>query len=339
MNDLSPPSTPADFESADANGKPSISRPAPARDEPTARSPFAGCAILIVAMLVMVFLLWFSVRSLFKQYAEIEKFTSDKPAAVELVQLDDRESELNSLAERIESFRQALADFRGDDAEQAKLQAEGKSSADSGAVPAPVREPAELRLDADDLNLAIAAYPAFEDLRGTFYVREIVDGVVIAEISYFLNGKPRLAGKGESGFIASDPRYLIARMIAVPYLANGEVPLRIKDIQVEGAKVPREFIELMSPYTITGRYAADPLDPIGMAMSRLNEVRIEGGELVLRAVPGEKPKEEFTDSEVDSGLGNIAKFFGIAAVLFILLATTVIIIGLRAKRREESTQA
>ena len=39
--------------------------------EPGARSPFAGCAILIAALLVMVFLIGFSVLTLFRQFNEI----------------------------------------------------------------------------------------------------------------------------------------------------------------------------------------------------------------------------------------------------------------------------
>ncbi|MCU0777056.1 MAG: hypothetical protein MUF86_05235 [Akkermansiaceae bacterium] len=71
--------------------------------EATARSPFAGCAILIAALLVMVFLVVFSVFTLFRQFAEIEKFTSDKPRMLEVSKLEDQEAALNRLAEKLES--------------------------------------------------------------------------------------------------------------------------------------------------------------------------------------------------------------------------------------------
>ena len=88
-----------------------MNQPTAVKDD-SARSPFAGCAILIAALAVMVFLIGFSVLTLFRQFNEIAKFTDDKPVAIEISSLENKEPELNDLAERIEAFRQQLA---GDD--------------------------------------------------------------------------------------------------------------------------------------------------------------------------------------------------------------------------------
>jgi len=72
------------------------------------RSPFAGCAILTVALLVMVFLIVFSVVVLFRQFGEIEKFTAEEPERLQVVGLEDREEYLNALAEKVEGFRLAV---------------------------------------------------------------------------------------------------------------------------------------------------------------------------------------------------------------------------------------
>ena len=74
----------------------------------SARSPFAGCAILIAALLVMVFLIVFSTVTLFRQFNEIAKFTGEKPVLIEVSSLDNQEPALNRLAERLEAFRQQL---------------------------------------------------------------------------------------------------------------------------------------------------------------------------------------------------------------------------------------
>jgi hypothetical protein len=267
----------------------------------SARSPFAGCAILICALLVMVFLVVFSVFSLFRQFNEIAKFTSDRALPLEVSPLENQEAALNSLAERIENFRQQLTG----DAE------------------------ASLALAPDDLNLAIAAYPAFKDLRGTFRVLSAADGVLRIAISFPLNGKPRLARDGEPGLVATDARHLNGTLIARPELLKRELVLKLDDLLVPGATVPREFIEQMSPYRITERYLNDPV--LGPAMARLTGVAVADGRLVLRRLPGETPADAISDEQVDQAGGRLFTVLGIASVAFLLLAGTVVLIGLRAR--------
>ena len=267
----------------------------------SARSPFAGCAILIVALLVMVFLVVFSVFTLFRQFNEIARFTGGKPVPVEVSQVEDRETELNRLAEKIELFRQQLA----------------------GAGEA------RLALAPDELNLAIAAYEPFKDLRGTFRVVSADEGRLRVAISFPLNGKPRFTREGESGMITSDMRYLNGTLVASPGLLKREVVLRIDDIEVPGATVPREFVEQMSPYRIAERYLADP--QIGPAMAGLTRVAVENGALVLSKVPGEVPQDVIGRDQVNAASGRLFLFMGLAASVFLLFAGTVVFIGLRAK--------
>ena len=84
-----------------------MNRPMAEKDS-SARSPFAGCAILIAALLVMVFLIGFSVLTLFRQFNEIAKFTAEKPVPIAIAPMEDQEAKLNDLARRIEEFRQQL---------------------------------------------------------------------------------------------------------------------------------------------------------------------------------------------------------------------------------------
>lgn len=267
----------------------------------SARSPFAGCAILIIALLVMVFLIVFSVFTLFRQFNEIARFTGTAPVPVEVSALEDREAALNSLAEKIEVFRQQLA---------------GTSEA-------------TLSLDPEEMNLAIAAYEPFKDLRGTFRVLTATDGALRIAISFPLNGKPRLTRDGEAGWVTSDPRYLNATMIAKPGLLQREVVLQLDDLLVPGASVPREFIGQMSPYRITERYRTDP--QLGPAMAKLTRVAVTDGKLVLARVPGETPADMITDEKVDSASGRLFLFLGIAACLFLIFAGTIVFVGLRTK--------
>ncbi|MEO5915621.1 MAG: hypothetical protein ABIS50_15410 [Luteolibacter sp.] len=270
----------------------------------SARSPFAGCAILIAAMVVMTFLIGFSVLTLFRQFNEIAKFTGEKPVTIEVTPLENKEPELNNLAERVETFRQGLA---GDYI-------------------------STLSLSADDVNLAIASYDAFKELRGTFRVTGIEGDQLRIAISFPLNGRPRLTKEGEKGWIASDSRYLNATMIASPRFYKDEVLLAIDRIEVPGVTVPQEFIDQMSPYRITERYLTDK--EIGPAMKKFTRLEISDGKIVITRNPKETPVDSITDKEVDAGATRLFTTIGIAACAFLGFAGIIVLLGVRAKARK-----
>ena len=267
----------------------------------SARSPFAGCVILIAALLVMVFLIVFSTVTLFRQFNEIAKFTAAKPVPVEVAVLDNQEPALNGLAERLESFRQQLTRD----------------------------EPAVLALTPADMNLVIAAYEPFRDFRGTLRVAAVEGDTLRLAIAFPLNGKPRLARKDERGWITSDPRYLNGTLVARPVLSNREVVLQIDSLQVAGAQVPQEFIDQMSPYRISERYLTDPV--LGPAMARLTRLGLAEGKLVLTRVPGETPSDVIGNAQVDSASHRFFRVLGLVACAFLSFAGLIVWLSLRRK--------
>lgn len=268
--------------------------------EASARSPFAGCAILIIALAVMLFLVVFSIFALFRQFDEISKFTSEKPAPLEISAVAGEEQAVKELRGRVDAFHQSLL----------------------------AGQPASLDLTADDINLAIATFEPLKDLRGTFRVREIGEETLRIAISFKLNGKPRLGREGESG-ITADPRYLNGVLVARPALSQREVILQVDSIEVPGSSVPKEFIEHMSPYRITERYLTD--STLGPAMAKLTRVRLSGNKLILAMVPGEVPKDVISNAQVNSASSRLFMVLGTAACLFLLAVGAILIIGLRAK--------
>jgi len=268
----------------------------------TARSPFAGCAIFICVVLMMIFLIVVSIVTFFRQYKEIAKFTDEKPVPVAVTPIEGREGDLNNLAERLEVFRQELADDKD----------------------------TTLSLSADDLNTAVAVYEPLKDFRGTFRIEEIRENDLRIAMSFPLNGMPRLAKEGESGGVTTDPRYLNGTIIARPELFEGEVVLQISDIQVPGKTVVKEFTERMSPYRITERYKTDPV--LGPTMKKLTGVEISGGNIVLRRKAGEVISTTITDKQVDAASGRLMKFLGIGATLFLLFVGVMLFLSLRKKR-------
>lgn len=279
-----------------------MSTPNPVGDE-SSRSPLAGCLILVTAVLVLVFLIVFSTLVLFRQHAEIAKFTFAEPVAIEIASLPGNEEPLGLLAHELRRFQLALDRH----------------------------ETAELRLDADEINLAIAAYDEFADLRGTFRVTDIGADAMRLAISFPLNGRPRLARGDEPGWIASDRMYLNGTMIARPALTNGELVLEVIALEVEGRVVPEEFIGRLSPYRICERYRDHAF--IGPAMKRLTRVGLADGRLVLAGIPGESPADTIGRDQVDRAASRFFSVFAIAASVFLVLAGSFVFIGLRARSR------
>jgi hypothetical protein len=269
------------------------------------KSPYAGCAILIAALLVMVFLIGFSISVLFRQSNEIAKFTVEKPAVVASEPIVDREAELNRLAEKLETFRLAVG---GEDS-------------------------ASLELTAEEINLAVAAYKPFKDLRGMLRVSEISPKAIRLEISFQLNGKPRLSKPGEGGWVASDPRYLNGIMVAEPGLLNREVVLQVRDIEVPERKVAEEFIAQMSPYRIAERYVGS--EGMGGVMAELTAVELGEGTVRFIKEAGELPKDTVTNDEVDVASRRLFTFLGVAACIFLFFVAIVVFIGLRLKKADD----
>ncbi len=269
------------------------------------KSPFAGCAILIAALAVMAFLVGFSIFSLYRQFGEIAKFTGEEPQGITIVSLENREVELNQLAEKLEGFRLAVRDG----------------------------ESAVLEMSAVEMNLAIAAYEPFKDLRGTLQVLEISPESMRLAISFQLNGKPRMAKEGEAGMMASDPRFLNGIMVATPGLLQKEVVLQLSDIEVPDAEVPKEFVQQMSPYRIAERYLGT--EGIGKTMAGLTSVSLGEGVVRFEKEEGMIPSDTITNEQVDDGSMKVFKFFGIAACIFLIFVGIVLFVGLRLKKTRQ----
>lgn len=266
-----------------------------------ARSPFAGCAMLVAALLVMVLLIVFSITTLFRQFNEIAKFTQEKPAFVEVSSLENQEVALNRLAERLELFRQQLAG----------------------------NEHAVLALTPEEMNLAIAAYEPFRDLRGTLRVAAVEGDTLRLAISFPLNGKPRLARKGERGWIASDLRYLNGMLVARPALLKHEVVLELDTMEATSLPVPRDFVNQMSPYRITERYLSDAV--LGPAMAKLSQIDISAGKCVFTSVPSGTTPEVISKNQVASAGKRLFLILGIVAGVLLAIGGSVVFRRRRAK--------
>lgn len=112
-------------------------------------------------------------------------------------------------------------------------------------------------------------------------------------------------------------------------MSQREVVLRIQDLAVPGAEVPREFIEQMSPYRITERYLTDPV--LGPAMAKLTRVEVRDGAVWFTRVPGQEVKGSIDDKTVDASRNRLFTVLGVAASLFLMVAGIIVFVGLRAR--------
>jgi hypothetical protein len=260
--------------------------------------------ILVAGVVVLLFLASFSVWSLFRQYAEIAKFTSGQPVPVPMAAMEGREAEVNALAAKLEAFRQSLTDHQDD---------------------------TRLVLTPDEINLAIAAYEPLKPLRHTFHVTAVEGDALKVAISFRLNGKPRLARRDEPGITAADPRFLNATLTARPKVVSRELVLDILAIEVPGASVPAEFIGHFSPYRVADSYREHPV--IGPVMAKLTSATIADGAVALNRLAAETPGGEISRDDVNHARDRFFAFVGIGASIFLAFVGLIVFIGLRAKAR------
>jgi len=282
-------------------------QPPPVSD--SARSPLSGCAILIAAVLMLVFLIGFSIWLPFRQADEIEKFTQEQPAPVPSPKIEDFEAETTSLVERLETFRSTLSD--------------------------PAAE-AIIELDAQDLNLAISQFEPLEELRGTFHVDAIQNDKLEISICYQLNGRPRLAKEGEDGPVTADPRYLVGKLEAHPMLTKRELVISVDSLEVPGSEVPEGFMGHFSTLRIFE--ASKEHEVIGPVMAQLTGASLKGDKLVLSRIPGAPIPDVVTDEQFQKSGGKIAMFLGAAVLIFLIFAGIVLFLGYRTQLRKIQEQ-
>lgn len=261
----------------------------------TGSTPFAGCLIMVVAMLVLLFLIGFAGWSVFRLDKEIAKFTTETPRAVAVAPTEGAEAQLNSLKAKLEEFNHQLATGAGD---------------------------ARLALSRDELNLAIAAFEPLKELRGTFHVEELGAGTMRVAICFKLNAKP----------LQDSFRYLNGTMLVRPELTEGEILLRVESLDA-GAPVPPEFLEHFSPYRISQRYMEDPV--LGPAMKSLTGIEVTDGQVILRRLQSENPPAPITPAQAEAGKSRFMKLFGFIATMFLVCVAIVLWIGLRAAKRKQ----
>ncbi|MDP0492444.1 MAG: hypothetical protein Q7Q71_15465 [Verrucomicrobiota bacterium JB023] len=248
------------------------------RPRTQSHSPFAGCSIIIVAIVMMVFLVGFTIWSLFKVDAAITEFTQDEAVQTIVPDPAQYEKEFNDLSRRLEGFASNLS----------------------------LGKKAELELTPLDLNLAIASYDRFKALRHTFSVAEIKEDEVAITIAYQLGSRPLGEGK---------PRYLNGTMYGVPRLDTGHILLDLSRIDSLKGEVPEQFVAQLSDHQITAPYLEDKT--IGPYLKQLTRLELTPGALIVEADPATAPPTSSRPAPTkDEAIFKFTSIFLVALVVF-----------------------
>jgi hypothetical protein len=241
----------------------------PSPENAPARSPFAGCLIMLILASVAIFLISVSAYSLIQQNKEIDKFTAANPMPLTLPVIEGKEAELNDLHARLQRFR-------------------------DGLISRP-EETTSIELTVSDLNYALATMTPLQDYKPYFSVKEIRDGAVIADHTRPMNGMP---GSGEK-------RYLNAEVALKPVLAEKMLVFQVAELTVPGKTVPREFIAQIPPYRLGLDMQKDSV--LGPVLEKLTAMEAKTGKLILRRMPGEVSQATVSDQQVDSAFTRILR--------------------------------
>lgn len=230
----------------------------------------------------MVFLIGFTIWSLFRVNDEITKFTQGTAVTSPVLDPTQFEQEFVDLSQRLDGFA-------------AQIQLDEK---------------AEAELTATQLNLAIASHDLFKELRGSFFIQKITPAGIEAQISYKLNGQP--LGDGS-------PRYLNGTLFGKPVLDGGQVLLETTRIESLKGIVPEEFVAHLADHQITAPYAEH--ETMGPIMKKLTSITTSDGKLILTADPAVAPPlREVTDEEVaDSARRGVMIFLSVVIIMIVFL--------------------
>jgi hypothetical protein len=253
---------------------------------------------MLILASVAIFLVSAAVYSLFRQNAEIAKFTQPTPATLPQVTLEGREAALNALHARLQLFRDTIV-----------------SESDTAA---------KLELTAEDLNMALATMKPLQDYRGHFFVKEIRPGAIIADHTRLINGLPG----------SDEKRYLNAEIVLKPVLSEKTLAFQVQSLVVPNQTVPREFIAQIPPFRFGVEQQQDPV--LGPVLQQLTAMEAKSGLLELRRTPGEVSSATVSDDQVDSAFLRILRVL-VCGFLIVVGLGLFFALRTKAKRDKAAT--
>lgn len=251
----------------------------------------AGCTIFIAAGVILLGLVAWTIWTLVYQSRAISEFTDESATPTELIDVADTSLSVAALEAKLSAFDTART----------------------------AGEKAEIALTADELNLAIAHFDRFSELRRTFFIDEIrADGSMLVSIHFQLGSAP----------FSKRENHLNGDLVVRPVLLDGEPVLRVDQVIPSRGNVPEPFVEHLSPYRIFERYMEDDelLTPL---FKQLTGLKIVDSTLVATIDPASTPPDT-TDADLRAGGKRaLLLFMSISSIVLMLIVIALIV----AKRK------
>ena len=273
----------------------------PAEQEPAKSkfSPFAGCAIFIIAGVLAIGMITFTFWMGTRVESTIEGFTQEKPKTIEQTDITGKESQQVSLKNKLMGFRHQIE----------------------------TEKTGDITLTVEDINLAIATFEILKPQRGSLHVTSISADGIRAEISNPINSKMSNIISKEKTF-----RHLNGTIFIQPELVEGAVFPRITTITPDGGgSVPDEFRQQISK-TLLAPFKDDK--EIGPLFTKLSSVEIKDNTILLKTEPGLEQTDALP-ADTKPITERFMKGFAIVAVVFLAIIGAIIILS-RRKATQQS---
>lgn len=259
-------------------------------------SPFAGCSIFIIAGALAAGMIAFTIWTYFKVKDTIAGFTEEAPRSIELVETKGRESAQTALKAKLVGFRHNIE----------------------------ARHQAEITLDADELNLAIATFDILKPHRHNLAISAIKDGHIEAAISFPV--KSRMG--------SDEMRYLNGSITVQPELVEGAAFPRVMEIRpAKPGHIPDEFKKFISETLLRPLHEDKELGPV---FKRLSAVEIRDKTLVLRTDP-DYVAPDAPPEDKEPMFERLMTGFAIIAVVFLTLVAAIIVLSRRKAKQSQIT--
>jgi hypothetical protein len=210
-------------------------------------SPFYGCAIMVIAILIFGGIVTWSAYSLFSQDRQIALFTQDEPIKLDPPELSAEQKA--SLLERLQVFGDAVK----------------------------AGQPADLKLSLQELNALPALAPKTD--YGSYA------GMVLLEKTD--PSKNTLSGKvclplNRLKFWEGKKRYLVGEATFLAEAKSEGVDAKVVDVKVPGKEVPEGFVTGMEIWTLLAPYRQT--EPLGAVLKGIQKVEVVADGVQLSSV-------------------------------------------------------
>lgn len=280
------------------------------------RSPFAGCLILIVMAVVVLILAASAAYSVVKQTEAYKTFTETEPKPAPIADLEGQETELNSLIARLRHFDHEMSNDR----------------------------PAQIELDRDDLNLAIAHFEVFQSFRGQLYFKTITANHLLGTLHY------PFRSTGDLPKFIREPLKIEVRennlngtFIGTPLLTDGKLIITMESITPTKGEIPDEFFQQISRFLISGQLEQELKDDpkkepeLLTKLKKLTSLSLEEGKLTLGFSPDATPPS--AQIEANAMATKAKQLVALGAIIFILtMILFFVVLSRRQKARRNQSQ-